>query len=143
MEKLNFLKDSFTITLYLLDLIGFWPTFGIFHYEKLPSYKRWDEADWMDPLICHFNKMHIKLWNFLHFLFITPLPSLPNSGLLWTYVNMPDSYGEMQIEIGGWGKLTYICLKTHKIISNLIYIHITMLSLLCVQCSVYPSMLLN
>ena len=40
LAKLNFLKDSFTTTLYLLNFIGFWPTFGLFHYAKLPSYKR-------------------------------------------------------------------------------------------------------
>ena len=40
LAKHNFLKDSFTTTLYLLDFIGFWPTFGLFHYAKLPSYKR-------------------------------------------------------------------------------------------------------
>ena len=40
MAKHHFLKDSLTITLYLLDFIGFWPTFGLFHYTKLPSYKR-------------------------------------------------------------------------------------------------------
>ena len=40
LAKLNFLKDSFTTTLYLLDFIGFSPTFGLFHYANLPSYKR-------------------------------------------------------------------------------------------------------
>ena len=34
------MKDSFTTTLYLLDFIGFLPTFGLFHYAKLASYKR-------------------------------------------------------------------------------------------------------
>ena len=32
----DFFKDAFTTTLY----IGFGPTFGLFHYAKLPSYKR-------------------------------------------------------------------------------------------------------
>ena len=38
-----FFKDSFTKTFKLLDFIGFWLTFGVFHYSKLPSYKwvRW------------------------------------------------------------------------------------------------------
>ena len=40
LAKLNFLKDSFNTTLYLLDFIRIWPTFGLFHYAKLPSYKR-------------------------------------------------------------------------------------------------------
>ena len=40
LAKLNFLKDYFTTTLYLLDFIGFGSTFGLFHYAKLPSYKR-------------------------------------------------------------------------------------------------------
>ena len=40
LAKLNFLKDSFTTALYLLDFIGFLPTFGLFHYANLPSYKR-------------------------------------------------------------------------------------------------------
>ena len=35
-----FLIDSFNEILYLLNIIGFWPTFGLFHYAKLPSYKR-------------------------------------------------------------------------------------------------------
>ena len=38
--KPNIVKDSFTTTLYLLDFNGFLPTFGLFHYAKLPSYKR-------------------------------------------------------------------------------------------------------
>ena len=29
-----------TLLLYLLDLIWFLPTFGLFHYTKLPSFKR-------------------------------------------------------------------------------------------------------
>ena len=36
----NFLKYSFTTTLYLLDFIWFWPIFGLFYYAKFPSYKR-------------------------------------------------------------------------------------------------------
>ena len=40
LDKNRRLKDSFTPTLYLLNFIGFWPTFGLFHYAKLPSYKR-------------------------------------------------------------------------------------------------------
>ena len=36
----NILKDLFTTTLYLLYFIGCWPTFGVFHYAKLSSYKR-------------------------------------------------------------------------------------------------------
>ena len=40
LAKLNFLKDSFTTTLNLLDFIGLWPIFSLFHYAKLPSYKR-------------------------------------------------------------------------------------------------------
>ena len=40
LAKHNFLKDSFTTPLYLLDFNGLWPTFGLFHYAKLPSYKR-------------------------------------------------------------------------------------------------------
>ena len=50
--KLNFLKDSFTTTLYLLDFIGFWPTFGLFHYSKLPSYKRVRWGRLAGPLVC-------------------------------------------------------------------------------------------
>ena len=40
------LKIFCNTTLYLLDLIGFWNTLGIFHYAKLPSYKRvrWDRV---------------------------------------------------------------------------------------------------
>ena len=38
--KLNFLKDSFTTTLYRLDFIGFLPTVGLLHYANLLSYKR-------------------------------------------------------------------------------------------------------
>ena len=34
LAKHNFLKDSCNTTLYLLDLIGFWPTFGLLHYAK-------------------------------------------------------------------------------------------------------------
>ena len=40
LAKLNFLKDSFNATLNLLNIIEFWHTFGLFHYAKLPSYKR-------------------------------------------------------------------------------------------------------
>ena len=40
LAKLNFLKDSFATTLYLLDFFEFSPTFGLFHYANLPSYKR-------------------------------------------------------------------------------------------------------
>ena len=40
LAKHIFLKDSWNRTLYLLDVIRFWLTFGLFHYEKLPSYKR-------------------------------------------------------------------------------------------------------
>ena len=36
----NFLKDSYTTALYLLDFIGLLPTFGLFHYANLTSYKR-------------------------------------------------------------------------------------------------------
>ena len=39
-KTIFFFKDSITATLYLLNIIGFWPTFGLFHYAKLPSYKR-------------------------------------------------------------------------------------------------------
>ena len=34
------MKDSFTTALYLSDFIWFWPTFGLFHFGKFPSYKR-------------------------------------------------------------------------------------------------------
>ena len=40
LAKLNFLKDSYNTTLYMLDLIRFSLTFGLFHYPKLSSYKR-------------------------------------------------------------------------------------------------------
>ena len=36
--KTLFIKDSSNTTLNLLDFIGFGPTFGLFHYAKLPSY---------------------------------------------------------------------------------------------------------
>ena len=40
LAKPNYVKASFTTTLYLLDLIWFGPTFGLFHYANFPSYKR-------------------------------------------------------------------------------------------------------
>ena len=39
LAKLNSFEDYFNTTLYLLDLIGFWHTFGLFHLARLPSYK--------------------------------------------------------------------------------------------------------
>ena len=38
--KHNFLKDDSKTSLYLLDLNGFWLTYGLLHYEILPSYNR-------------------------------------------------------------------------------------------------------
>ena len=38
--KPDFMKNSCNTTLFLLVLLGFWSTFGLFHYAKLPRYKR-------------------------------------------------------------------------------------------------------
>ena len=47
----NFLKNCCYTTLYLLDLFGFWPIFGLFYYAKLPIYKR-VKWGWLAGLSC-------------------------------------------------------------------------------------------
>ena len=40
LAKPFFFQDSGNTTLYKLNLMGIWPTYGWFHNEKLPSHKR-------------------------------------------------------------------------------------------------------
>ena len=56
-SKNNFLTESFTTTLYLLDFIGFLPTFGLFHYAKLPSYRRVRWGWLAEPSLIHHRQL--------------------------------------------------------------------------------------
>ena len=113
LAKLNFFNDSFTTKLNLLDFIGFWPTFGLFHYAKLPNHKRvrWS---WLacpshtKNKICCILNLNTSYWDLFEqtfqciipvhsvFFFIiqfynifSPIPwsVLPLKGVLWIYIS--------------------------------------------------------
>ena len=66
LAKLNFLKDFFTTTLNLLNLIGFWPTFRLFHYAKLLSYKRVRWGRLAGPSVMYFLKVNIDNYKYFY-----------------------------------------------------------------------------
>ena len=45
-------------TLYLLDLFGFGPKFGLFIMQNYPVTREWNEADWLEPLLIIKNTIY-------------------------------------------------------------------------------------
>ena len=57
--KLNFLKDSYTTALYLLDLSDFYLHLVYFIMKIYPVTKEWEEADWLDPFLTYSQENYL------------------------------------------------------------------------------------
>ena len=89
----------FNTPLYLLDLIEFWPTFGLFLYAKLPNYKRVRGRRLAEPshngikqpnALKHFRELLMQLHWFIIFQYLTKVCNIMVSGQHFMHKEITD-----------------------------------------------------